>query len=219
MSGPRVTLIVAVSENGVIGRDLDMPWKLSTDLKRFKAMTMGKPLIMGRKTFLSVGERPLPGRPHIIISRNADYRPDGVDVVSSLDEAFKLAKTKAAELGVDEVFVAGGGEIYRQAMPFADQLSVTHVAVKLDGDTFSRKSIPPSLKKSRKVPFWQGKRTIIQFCSPLMCEEPRQSELFTAIGYLVTTSALKRTLLLPITGRYSRRTRAIAFERNRERLL
>ena len=118
MSEARVTIIVAVSENGVIGRDLDMPWKLSTDLKRFKAMTMGK------------------GRPHIIVSRNADYRPDGVDVVSSLEEALKLAKDKAAELGVDEVFVAGGGEIYRQAMPFADQLSVTHVAVKLDGDTF-----------------------------------------------------------------------------------
>lgn len=136
MSGPRVTIIVAVSENGVIGRDLDMPWKLSTDLKRFKAMTMGKPLIMGRKTFLSVGERPLPGRPHIIVSRNANYQPEGVDVVSSLEEALKLAKDTAAELGVDEVFVAGGGEIYRQAMPFADQLSVTHVAVKLDGDTF-----------------------------------------------------------------------------------
>ena len=97
MSEARVTIIVAVSENGVIGRDLDMPWKLSTDLKRFKAMTMGKPLIMGRKTFLSVGERPLPGRPHIIVSRNADYRPDGVDVVSSLEEALKLAKDKAAK--------------------------------------------------------------------------------------------------------------------------
>lgn len=219
MSEPRITIIVAVSENGVIGRDLDMPWKLSTDLKRFKAMTMGKPLIMGRKTFLSVGERPLPGRPHIIVSRNADYRPDGVDVVSSLEDALALGKSKAAELGVDEVFVAGGGEIYRQAMPFADQLSVTHVAVKLNGDTFFRKSIPPSLKKSRKMPSPPGKRTIIRFCSPLICAEPRQSELFTLIGYLVTTSALKRTLLLLITGPYSRRTRAIAFERDRERLL
>lgn len=158
MSGPRVTIIVAVSENGVIGRDLDMPWKLSTDLKRFKTMTMGKPLIMGRKTFLSVGERPLPGRPHIIVSRNADYRPQGVDVASSLEEALKLARSKAAELGVDEVFVAGGGEIYRQAMSFADQLSVTHVAVKLDGDTFFRKSILPFLRKSRKSPAPAGEK-------------------------------------------------------------
>ncbi len=136
MTQPRITLIAAVAENGVIGRDLDMPWKLSTDLKRFKALTMGKPMIMGRKTFLSVGERPLPGRPHIIISRNPDYRPDGVDVVSSLEVALSLAKNKAQALGVDEVFVAGGGEIYRQAMPFADQLSVTHVEVSLEGDTF-----------------------------------------------------------------------------------
>lgn len=147
MSEPRIIIIVAVSENGVIGRDLDMPWKLSTDLKRFKAMTMGKPLIMGRKTFLSVGERPLPGRPHIIVSRNADYRPDGVDVVSSLEDALALGKSKAAELGVDEVFVAGGGEIYRQAMPFADQLSVTHVAVKLDGDTFFPEIDPAVFEK------------------------------------------------------------------------
>jgi len=147
MSEPRITIIVAVSENGVIGRDLDMPWKLSTDLKRFKAVTMGKPLIMGRKTFLSVGERPLPGRPHIIVSRNADYRPDGVDVVSSLEDALALGKSKAAELGVDEVFVAGGGEIYRQAMPFADQLSVTHVAVKLDGDTFFPEIDPAIFEK------------------------------------------------------------------------
>lgn len=136
MTQPRITLIAAVAENGVIGRDLDMPWRLSTDLKRFKALTMGKPMIMGRKTFLSVGERPLPGRPHIIISRNPDYRPDGVDVVSSLEDALSLAKNKAQALGVDEVFVAGGGEIYRQAMPFADQLSVTHVEVSLEGDTF-----------------------------------------------------------------------------------
>jgi dihydrofolate reductase len=136
MTEPRVTLIAAVSENNVIGRDLDMPWKLSTDLKRFKTQTMGKPMIMGRKTFLSVGERPLPGRPHVIISRNPDYRPDGVDVVSSLEAALALAKEKAQALGVDEIFVAGGGEIYRQAMPFADQLSVTHVEVSLEGDTF-----------------------------------------------------------------------------------
>jgi dihydrofolate reductase len=136
MSTPDISLIAAVTENGVIGRELDMPWKLSTDLKRFKALTMGKPMIMGRKTFISVGERPLPGRPHIIISRNVDYRPDGVDVVSSLEAALDLAKTKAKELGVDEVFVAGGGEIYAQSMPFADRLYMTHIDARIDGDTY-----------------------------------------------------------------------------------
>ena len=158
MSEPRVTIIVAVSENGVIGRDLDMPWKLSTDLKRFKAMTMGKPLIMGRKTFLSVGERPLPGRPHIIVSRNADYRPEGVDVVSSLDEAVKLAKTKAVELGVDEVFVAGGGEIYRQAMPFADQFPVTHWAVNPEGDSFFAEIDPAVFEKTEEKAVSAGEK-------------------------------------------------------------
>ncbi len=158
MSAPRITIIVVVSENGVIGRDLDMPWKLSSDLKRFKALTMGKPLIMGRKTFLSVGERPLPGRPHIIVSRNEDYRPDGVDVVSSLEDAVKLAKDKAAALGVDEVFVAGGGEIYRQAMPFADQLSVTHVDVNLDGDTFFPQIDPALFEKIEEIPVPAGEK-------------------------------------------------------------
>lgn len=151
MTEPRITLIAAVSENNVIGRDLDMPWKLSTDLKRFKALTMGKPMIMGRKTFFSVGERPLPGRPHIIISRNPHYRPQGVDVVASLEEAISLAKEKAQALGVDEIFVAGGGEIYRQAMPFADQLSVTHVDVSLDGDTFFPTIDPAIFKKIDEI--------------------------------------------------------------------
>lgn len=158
MSKPRITLIAAVAKNGVIGRDLDMPWKLSTDLKRFKALTMGNPMIMGRKTFLSVGERPLPGRPHIIISRNPDYRPAGVDVVSSLEDALSLAANKAAELGVDEVFVAGGGEIYRQAMPFADQLSVTHVEVSLEGDTFFPEIDPALFEKIDEIALSAGEK-------------------------------------------------------------
>lgn len=158
MSELRITLIAAVSRNHVIGRDLDMPWKLSSDLKRFKAQTMGKPMIMGRKTFLSVGERPLPGRPHIIISRNPDYLPEGVDVVSSLEEALELAKAKARELGVDEVFVAGGGEIYAQAMPFADQLSVTHVEVELEGDTFFPQIDPAVFEKTEEIPLPAGEK-------------------------------------------------------------
>jgi len=158
MSEPRIILIAAVSRNNVIGRELDMPWKLSSDLKRFKAETMGKPMIMGRKTFLSVGERPLPGRPHIIISRNPDYRPDGVEVVSSLEEALSRAKSKARELGVEAVYVAGGGEIYRQAMPFADQLSVTHVEVELDGDTFFPEIDPAVFEKTDETALPAGEK-------------------------------------------------------------
>ncbi|SMC57484.1 dihydrofolate reductase [Rhizobium sp. RU36D] len=131
----KIILVVAVAENGVIGRDGDMPWKLSTDLKRFKALTMGKPLVMGRKTFASIGERPLPGRPHVIITRDTNYRPEGVEVAHSLEAALTRAKTLANEMGSDTVCIVGGGEIYRQAMPLADELHVTHVEAVIEGDT------------------------------------------------------------------------------------
>lgn len=136
MSDILISLIVAAGKNGVIGRELDMPWHLSSDLKFFKATTMGKPLIMGRKTFVSVGERPLPGRPHFIVTRNADYKAAGVETCSSLEGAISAATQSARALGVDEIFVAGGGEIYRQAMSVADRLYVTHVDVEVEGDTY-----------------------------------------------------------------------------------
>ncbi|WP_027488584.1 dihydrofolate reductase [Allorhizobium undicola] len=132
-----ISILVAVSRNHVIGRDGDMPWKLSTDLKRFKALTMGKPLVLGRKTFESFGSRPLPGRPHIVVSRGAAIDVGGVETVGSLSEAFTRAGALAQTLGVDEICVIGGGEIYRQAMPLADCLHVTHVEADIaDGDTF-----------------------------------------------------------------------------------
>lgn len=134
MAGIKITIVVAVSENGVIGNDGDMPWKLSTDLKRFKALTLGKPLIMGRKTFESIG-RPLPGRPHVIVSRNPEFHPEGVEVAPSLEAAIDRAAAIASGLGVDEIFVVGGGDIYRQALPLADTLYVTHVEAELAGDT------------------------------------------------------------------------------------
>lgn len=134
MAGIKITIVVAVSENGVIGNDGDMPWKLSTDLRRFKALTLGKPLIMGRKTFESIG-RPLPGRPHVIVSRNPDFHPDGVHVAESFEAALDRAAAIAAETGADEICVVGGGEIYRQALPLADTLHVTHVEAELTGDT------------------------------------------------------------------------------------
>jgi dihydrofolate reductase len=134
MAEIRKTIVVAVSRNGVIGRDGDMPWRLSTDLKRFKALTLGKPVIMGRKTFQSIG-RPLPGRPNIVITRDADFSAPGVTVVNSLDAAVAVAVPLAIEAGVDEICVIGGGEIYRQAIAIADTLHVTHVEAAVDGDT------------------------------------------------------------------------------------
>ena len=129
-----VSIVVAVAGNGVIGRENDMPWRLSTDLKRFKALTLGKPIIMGRKTWSSLG-RPLPGRPNIVISRDVEFQAEGADVVRSLDEAIEIANRYALASGADEICVIGGGEIYRLALSMADTVHLTHVLADVDGDT------------------------------------------------------------------------------------
>lgn len=126
-----VKLVVAIAENDVIGRDGGLPWRLSTDMKRFKATTMGKPVVMGRKTWESFPKRPLPGRHNIVITRDRDFRAQGADVVFSLDEALALARAD----GAAEASVIGGGEIYAQALPLADRLDVTHVLARIEGDT------------------------------------------------------------------------------------
>ncbi|WP_292896374.1 MULTISPECIES: dihydrofolate reductase [unclassified Nitratireductor] len=126
-----VELVVAMAQNGVIGRDGDLPWRLSTDLKRFKAVTMGKPVIMGRKTWESIG-KPLPGRRNIVVTRQADYLAEGAECVSSLEVGLALA---AADDPGQDVCVIGGGQIYREAIDKADRLHVTHVHAEIDGDT------------------------------------------------------------------------------------
>ncbi len=123
-----ISLIVAVSENGVIGRDGDLPWRLSDDLKRFKAVTLGKPVIMGRKTWDSIG-RPLPGRQNIVITRSKHFEADGCAVVDSPERAI------AAAGDADEIMVIGGGEIYRRFIDKANRLYVTRVRASVDGDT------------------------------------------------------------------------------------
>ncbi|KAB2719223.1 dihydrofolate reductase [Brucella intermedia] len=131
---PIVSIIVAAAENWVIGRDNDMPWRLSTDLKRFKALTLGKPVIMGRRTWESIG-RPLPGRPNIVVTRDKGFQAEGATTVGSLDEAIALGCKLAAEVGAEEVCVIGGGEIYAQALPLADRVHLTRVLAEIDGDT------------------------------------------------------------------------------------
>ncbi len=130
-----VALIAAVAENGVIGAGNSIPWRLPSDFAFFKRMTVGKPLIMGRKTFESIG-RPLPDRVNIVVSRQQGYQPDGVLVISSLEAALQHAQAIAAEDGAGEVMVAGGEEIYRAAMPLADRLYISHVAIEPEGDAF-----------------------------------------------------------------------------------
>ena len=130
----KICLIVARGTNGVIGRDGDLPWRLSADLKRFKATTLGKPIIMGRKTWESFPKRPLPGRANIVLSRDWNYAAPGGRVYSSLPPALAAAKAIAAADGVDEVFVIGGGTIYNAALPLADRLYLTEVDAAPDGE-------------------------------------------------------------------------------------
>lgn len=124
----KISLIAAVAENGVIGRDGQLPWRLPADLQHFKAVTLGKPVVMGRKTWQSLG-RPLPGRRNIVISRNPLFRAEGAEVFSTFEQA--LAVLGAAE----EVMVIGGGELYRAAWTRADTLYLTRVHAAPAGDT------------------------------------------------------------------------------------
>ncbi|HAG95417.1 MAG: dihydrofolate reductase [Pseudomonadales bacterium] len=127
-----ISLIVAKADNGVIGRDNKMPWHIPAELKHFKARTMGKPIIMGRKTFDSLG-RVLPGRPHVVISRSALSLPENCYAARSLQEAISTAQTLAEQ---GEVVVIGGAEIYRQALPLVDRLYLTEVHIEPEGDTW-----------------------------------------------------------------------------------
>lgn len=132
----KIVIHVAIAANGVIGRENGLPWRLSSDMKRFKATTMGKPIVMGRKTWESFPRRPLPGRLNIVLTRDGGFQAEGAEVVGSLDAALKVAKdwARGAE-GADEICILGGGEVYRQALPVADRLYVTHVLADIDGDT------------------------------------------------------------------------------------
>lgn len=132
----KISLIAALSENHVIGSDGKIPWHLPDDLKRFRMLTLGKPVIMGRKTYESIG-RLLPGRPNIILTRSLDYRVEGAHVVASLSDAVKVAEglVAAKEDNEDkEAFVIGGGEVYRLAMPIADRMYLTYVNQTHQGD-------------------------------------------------------------------------------------
>ncbi len=128
-----VSAIVAVAENGVVGRDNTLPWHLPEDLKYFKRVTLGKPIVMGRKTFQSIG-RPLPGRRNIVVSRDPGFAPEGVETALSLAAALALAAGREGE--VEEVMVIGGAQIYREAMSQVNRLYVTEVHAELEGDAY-----------------------------------------------------------------------------------
>jgi dihydrofolate reductase len=124
-----ISIIVAASTNNVIGAKGHLPWRLSSDLKRFKALTMGKPIVMGRKTYESIG-RPLPGRQNIVVTRNPDFVAEGCDVVPSVDAAIEAAGD------AEEIMIIGGSHIYEAFLPRADRIYLTRVQVDVEGDAF-----------------------------------------------------------------------------------
>jgi len=123
-----ISLIAAMARNRIIGKNNDMPWHLPADLAHFKRVTMGKPVIMGRRTYESIGF-PLPGRKNVVITRNADYPPEGIVVVDSIEAA--LSEVSDA----DEVMIIGGGQLYREMLPHADRLYLTQIQADIEGDT------------------------------------------------------------------------------------
>jgi dihydrofolate reductase len=129
-----IVLIVAVAENGVIGASGAIPWRLKSDMARLKALTMGKPVVMGRKTFVSIG-RPLPGRTNIVITRDPNYRAQGAVVTTSFENASAVAHGDALRRFATEIAVIGGADIYAQWMDSADRLEITEVHARPDGDT------------------------------------------------------------------------------------
>ncbi len=131
----RIALVVAVARNGVIGAGGDLIWRISDDLKWFKKTTLGKPVVMGRKTFESIG-KPLPDRDNIVISRRSDFAPEGVMIAQTIDEALQLAREWARASDAEEVCIIGGGEIYAQTLPIADRLYLTRVDAAPEGDVY-----------------------------------------------------------------------------------
>jgi dihydrofolate reductase len=130
-----IVLIAAVADNGVIGARGGIPWRQKSDMRRFKTTTIGRPVLMGRKTFMSFPRRPLPGRTNIVITRAADFCEPGALVTRSIAEALTIARADALRRSAAEIAVIGGADIYAQAMPFADRLEITEVHARPDGDT------------------------------------------------------------------------------------
>ena len=154
---PDIALIVGVARNGVIGRDGGIPWRIPSDMAFFKKTTMGKPIVMGRKQYESVG-KPLPGRVNIVVTRQKGYQPDGVLVFSDLGAALEHARTIAEADGVGEVMVIGGGEIYAQALPLADRVYLTEIDLmpegtvhfpEIDAEVWEKVAAPPVTPSER----------------------------------------------------------------------
>lgn len=134
LTTPRIALVVARGSNGVIGREGDLPWRLRSDLKRFKAITLGKPCLMGRRTWESLPLRPLPGRLNLVLTRDQSFEAKGAVVCETLSEALSIARETAVEDGVEEICVIGGAQLYAATLPHASRLYITEVEAAPEGD-------------------------------------------------------------------------------------
>ena len=130
-----LVLVAAVAENNVIGNKGKLPWRLRSDLRHFRAVTLDKPVVMGRKTYQSIG-KPLDRRTNIVITRDRKFAPEGVVTAPSFKAAMEIARKDAAQRGADEIVVIGGGAVYAEAMPYADRLEITQVKAAPQGDAF-----------------------------------------------------------------------------------
>jgi dihydrofolate reductase len=151
----QIVIIAGVAENGVIGRGGTMPWRLKSDIRYFRALTLGKPVVMGRKTYLSLSIKPLPGRTNIVVSRDANFTAPGVLVAPSLDAALAAARGDAMRRGSD-IMVIGGTEIYAQAMPLADRLEITRIHMKPEGDALFPAIDPAVWREAAREPHPAG---------------------------------------------------------------
>lgn len=151
----RISIIVAVSENGVIGRDGRLPWHLSSDLKTFRRLTMDKPMIMGRQTFESIG-KPLDGRDNIVVSRDPEFQRDGVSVCQSVHDALVLARILATTRGADEIMVIGGAAIYEAIWDQIDRIYLTRVHATVEGDRFFKPMEPGVWHQTSRDPIPKG---------------------------------------------------------------
>jgi dihydrofolate reductase len=151
----QIVIIAAVAENGVIGRGGTMPWRLKSDMKHFRALTKRKPVVMGRKTYLSLDVKPLPGRTNIVVTRDAQFTASGVVVAPSLQIALEAARGDALRRGTD-IMVIGGAEIYAQAMPLADRLEITRIHMQPAGDTIFSAIDPAVWREAAREPHPAG---------------------------------------------------------------
>lgn len=158
-----INLIAAVSKNGVIGKDNKLIWKLKDDMKLFKALTTGHFVIMGRKTFESMGSRLLPNRTNVIVTTQKEYLVKGALVVNSVEEAIELAKSNDDP----DPFIIGGGEIYKLSIPLCDTLYITEVKTEIEGDTFFPEIDSNEWKLYKRVNYQKSKKNDFDFCTYL----------------------------------------------------